>query len=357
MNSIKTKRNFGLDLLRVVACYMVIQVHSGEFYYIGQDGSVLHTTNAEWVGWYNSICRSCVPLFVMISGFFLFPVNDTATFLKKRFTRVAIPFIIWCALYAVYQYVLGQATLQASLINILKIPVNFGVEIGHLWYVYMLLGIYLFAPLISQWVQTATRGNMQLYLALWALAMSVPYIHLIFPAILGECSWNNTPMLYYFSGFLGYAILANYIKRFHMQRQAWNYTVGLLLIAVGYAITAYGFQHLLPLEKYTPQLELTWGFETINVAMMTAGIFLIFKNITLNNEASTFRKIIEDIAAKSYGIYLAHIMLLNGFHALYDPLIPSAGIKVPLLAFTTFISTYLVIKCLSYLPKSKFLVG
>lgn len=33
-----TKRNFALDVLRVLACYMVIQVHTGEFYYIGRSG-------------------------------------------------------------------------------------------------------------------------------------------------------------------------------------------------------------------------------------------------------------------------------------------------------------------------------
>ena len=27
-------RNHGLDLLRVLACYMVLQVHAGEFYYL-----------------------------------------------------------------------------------------------------------------------------------------------------------------------------------------------------------------------------------------------------------------------------------------------------------------------------------
>ena len=96
MTPSKPERNIGLDLLRVIACYMVIQIHTGEFYYIGEAGKVLNTVDAHWVGWYNSLCRICVPLFVMISGFFLFPVNDTSTFFKKRFSRVAIPFIIWC---------------------------------------------------------------------------------------------------------------------------------------------------------------------------------------------------------------------------------------------------------------------
>lgn len=31
-------RNHGLDLLRVLACYMVLQVHAGEFYYIADGG-------------------------------------------------------------------------------------------------------------------------------------------------------------------------------------------------------------------------------------------------------------------------------------------------------------------------------
>jgi surface polysaccharide O-acyltransferase-like enzyme len=177
------KRHYGLDILRVIACYMVIQVHSGEFYYIGNIGQVLNTPDAHWVGWYNSLCRTCVPLFVMLSGFFLFPVGEVNTFFKKRFTRVAIPFIIWCVLYAAYFYLTGQGTLMTELINIPKIFVNFGTDIGHLWFVYMLLGIYLFAPIISPWTQTASRRNMEFYLVLWSVSLTIPFIHLIFPEI------------------------------------------------------------------------------------------------------------------------------------------------------------------------------
>jgi len=356
MNSVQSNRNFGLDILRVVACYMVLQIHTGEFYYISPQGTVLHTADAWWVGWYNSLFRVCVPLFVMLSGYYLFPVGNTKAFLKKRFARVAIPFLIWCVLYAVYQYCIGTATLQQAGENILNIPVNYGTDIGHLWFVYMLLGIYLFAPLISAWVQTATRGGMQLYLALWAVAMCLPYIHLLFPVVLGECYWNKSPMLYYFSGFLGYVILANYIKRFYMQPQAGQYIVAVLLIIAGYAITAGGFTHLLAKKDVVEQLELTWGFETINVAMMAAGVFLLFKNITARNTSATV-KLVTDISAKSYGIYLAHIMVLDNLYPLINPLFASAAIKVPLIAVVSFIGTYLVVKCLSFLPKSKWLIG
>lgn len=350
-------RYYGLDILRVIACYMVIQVHSGEFYYIGNIGQTLNTADAHWVGWYNSLCRSCVPLFVMLSGFFLFPVGEVNTFFKKRFTRVAIPFIIWCVLYAAYFYLTGQGSLNAELINIPKTFVNFGTDIGHLWFVYMLLGIYLFAPVISPWVQTASRRNMEFYLVLWAISLTIPYIHLVFPEIWGEAFWNRTPMLYYFSGFLGYAVLAAYIRRFHAERKPWNYSIGLLLIVLGYAITLFGFLHRLSTEKFVGTLELTWDFETINVAMMSAGLFLILKNVNVGNTNSIGWRLLLDGSAKSYGIYLVHIMLLDLVHFLLDKRIGTAAIKVPVMAIIAFIMSYLVIKLLSYLPKSKYLVG
>jgi surface polysaccharide O-acyltransferase-like enzyme len=95
-------RHRGFDLLRVIAIYMVMQIHTGEFEYISPTGTVLHTAGSWAVGWTNSLPRVCVPLFVMITGFFLFPIEDERKFFRKRFTRVLIPFVIWCAVYAFY---------------------------------------------------------------------------------------------------------------------------------------------------------------------------------------------------------------------------------------------------------------
>jgi surface polysaccharide O-acyltransferase-like enzyme len=357
ISSDKSQRNLGLDLLRVVATYMVMQIHTGEFYYIGSDGTVLNTANAYWVGWLNSLFRMCVPLFVMISGFFLFPINDERTFFRKRFSRVLIPFVVWCALYAFYFYFIGDITITAALVDILKIPINFGTDIGHLWFVYMLLGIYLIAPVLSPWVRSASRRSMEVFLTLWALTLTTPYIHLYFPQIWGECYWNRTPMLYYFSGFMGYAIMASYIKRFLMRPSALHRMVGAALIVTGYAITAGGFLHKLPLEHAVRDLELTWGFETINVAMMAVGLFLLFKNIQPADGTSACWKLISDISPRTYGMYLAHIMILNVVYALIDGHFGTTLVKLPLIALTTFATTYLIIRVLSLLPKSRWIVG
>jgi surface polysaccharide O-acyltransferase-like enzyme len=353
----KAQRHLGFDFLRVVATYMVMQIHTGEFYYIGSGGVVLSTADAYWVGWLNSLFRACVPLFVMLSGFYLFPVTDDSKFFRKRFSRVLTPFVVWCALYALYFHFRGNGTLTAALTNVLKIPVNYGTEVGHLWFVYMLLGIYLFAPVISPWIQSASRRSLEVFLLLWGLTLTVPYIHLYFPAVWGECYWNRTPSLYYFSGFLGYVVLAVYIKRFWMRPSALHSLAGMLLILAGYAITAWGFLHRLPVEHVVSRLELTWGFETINVAMMTTGVFLLFKNLHPSSDQSACWTVIRDISRRSYGMYLAHIMVLNAVFQLLDKRFASAAIKLPLIALLTFAATYLLMKALSLLPHSKWLVG
>ena len=350
-------RHRGFDLLRVIAIYMVMQIHTGEFEYISSDGTVLHTAGSWAVGWTNSLLRVCVPLFVMITGFFLFPIGDERKFFRKRFTRVLIPFVIWCAVYAFYYYAQGAFTLQTALLNIAKIPVNYGTEVGHLWFVYMLMAIYLIAPVFSPWIVSASRKSMELFLALWGVTLTLPFIHLFFAEVWGECYWNATPTLYYFSGFIGYAVLAAYIKRFWMAPSSRIDWLAIGMIVVGYSATAGGFLYRLRYEHEVKSLELTWNFTTLNVAIMTAGLFLLFRNIHVNRGKSLLWRLIDDLSRISYGMYLAHIIVLNAIHTRMAPIIGNAFVRIPAIAFTTFLVTYLGLKLLSLLPGSKYLIG
>ena len=49
-------RNYSLDLLRVIACYLVIQQHASEFYYIGEGGTVVTGDNTFWIGIITTLC-------------------------------------------------------------------------------------------------------------------------------------------------------------------------------------------------------------------------------------------------------------------------------------------------------------
>ena len=210
-----SKREFSLDLLRVLACFLVIWQHVTEVYYIGPDFTVPTHDEMPLIGWMNSMTPIEVPLFVMISGYFLLPLKmDVGAFFKRRFTRILIPFVVWCVAYSAYFMVYRGDTLAQFLRNVAHIPVNLGVEIGHMWFIYMLLGLYMLVPIISPWLEQCSKCQLQGYLGVWAFTTLLPYIHLWFPEVLGECFWNPTPMLHYFTGFAGYFVLGYYIKRY-----------------------------------------------------------------------------------------------------------------------------------------------
>ena len=348
-------RYFGIDLIRVLACYMVMQTHSGEYYYIGENTTVKEGTGPFWVGIYNSLFRSCVPLFVMISGYLLLPVKtDIPTFLKTRLTRVLYPFVFWCIVYAFYFYGRGRMDLKETFLSIPKILVNFGTDVGHLWYIYMLLAIYLFAPILSPWIKQATIGQFLYYITFWVISGFIPYIHLYFPRIWGEAAWNNTPSLYPFTGHVGYAVLGAFMK-LHLNKYD-LYWLGAILVVVGYAATTviYEYQYYVHVESAF-DLEISWNFNTINVALMTCGLFLLLRKIQCHNNIIV--TIFQDIALKSYGMYLAHILVLDGFQLLLDPDLKRPLIFIPLIAICTFIATYIGIKIISFIPYSKYIIG
>lgn len=350
-------RHRGFDLLRVIAIYMVMQIHTGEFEYIAQDGTALHTAGSNAVAWTNSLLRVCVPLFVMITGYFLFPIGNERTFFKKRFTRVLVPFVVWCAVYSFYYFGRGDISLHTALLNLAKIPVNYGTEVGHLWFVYMLMAIYLIAPVFSPWIVSASRKSMELFLALWAITLTLPFIHLFFADVWGECYWNSTPTLYYFSGFMGYAVLAAYIKRFWLAPSTRVKLLAIAMVVAGYASTLGGFLYRLHHETLVRDVELTWNFTTLNVAIMTAGLFLLFRNIHPSRSDSPVWRLIDDLSRMSYGMYLAHIIVLNTVHAHLAPVLGNPFLRIPAIALTTFVLTYVAVKLISLLPKSKYLIG
>ena len=349
----KQQRDFQMDVLRVLACFLVIWQHASENYYISPEGLPVKAMSTYIIGYITSLDRCCVALFVLISGYFLLPVTmPTTQFFKRRMARIIGPFVTWGIIYAVYFIFSRGDSLSQCLINIAHIPVNYGTELGHMWYVYMLIGLYLLAPIISPWLQTTGKRELEFFLALWFVASSLPYIHLIFPEIWGECFWNPTPMLYYFTGFGGYFILGFYFRKYGVLSRS----LSVVFILAGYLITALVYNSRIETAETIASLELSWGECNSNVIMMAMGIFSIIKSSKWSDENFS-KKIISDFASKGYGIYLAHVLILMEISKIIVGKYDSVLIEIPLISVITFFTTYIMIRLLSYLPKAKYWIG
>lgn len=88
-----------LDYLRVVACFMVMVIHSCEPFYLGGDGMlVANRWDALCVTVVECLCRVCVPLFVMVSSYLLFPLAQPVAILATAAASCVLASLVSLAL-------------------------------------------------------------------------------------------------------------------------------------------------------------------------------------------------------------------------------------------------------------------
>ncbi len=344
-----------LDFVRVIACFMVIMVHSCEFFFIdGSEIGIRSLSDGWWVSVIDSAFRCSVPLFVMISAYLLVPVSGSVgEFFRKRLVRVVIPFVVWSLLYATLPYLWGDMSGDEVAKSVMRLAYNFNDASGHMWFVYMLVGLYLFMPVISPWLERVGRRGEEGFLALWVASTFFPYLRNFVGAVYGECYWNEFNLLWYFSGFVGYVVLAHYVRRHRAWSPSRRIATGALLYIIGYAVTATKWYGRIPTATTLQELELSWRFCTPNVVMESLGAFLVIEGLFARSRGN---RLITSISKLSYGIYLMHIFVLTTVYRLVAGSM-STPWTILVVGATTFAVCYLLSLLLSLLPGSRYVIG
>ena len=336
MTQLKTEnRVVWVDWMRVAACFMVLLVHSTEPFYLGGDGSqILTEADAYWASFFDSIVRACVPLFIVASSYLQFPLHySTSVFCRRRAVRILIPFVLWSVVYALAW---GEPSE-----NFHNLAFNFNYAAGHLWFVYMLIGVYLLMPLLSPWAEKVGKRELKAYIAIWLFTTLIPLIRdwvaggyagmevtygvsglprQTLTPLWGEASWNAYGTFYYFSGFIGYLLLGLYFRRF-VGELSWKKTLSVAVPCFlgGFAIVFGGFlmrvfdmsQGEFPLTGMVDKAvwwETTWCNDTFGVVLMTIAWILLFKKV--KSSGCFYNKVLLPVSKASYGVYLLHLLIL-----------------------------------------------
>lgn len=368
------------DILRFVAMFMVISVHCADPFNLSPD-SRSNPAFHFWGTLYGSLLRPCVPLFVMLTGMLVLPVKQApGVFYKKRLLRVVIPFVIWSVLYDLFPWFTGVLGCDPSVItkffvyagdnpsqalgdglrNVLLIPFNFTPYCTHMWYIYMLIGLYLFMPIFSAWLNTATDKQKRMFLYFWGLTLLLPYISEFGSKYLfGACPWNGTfGMFYYFAGFNGYLLLGHYLGKGNNWSLAKTLLICVPLFAIGYAITYIGYGRMLGDPKSTEeQIELFFLYCTPNVFLMTIAVFLIVQKIKVTGQTCT--NLFSNLTKCGFGIYMAHYFLVGPGFMVVDLLRIPIPLQIPVATTVAFGAGWLLTAGIYRLlpSKAKYLMG
>ena len=353
----KNRHIVWLDVVRFIAMFTVVCCHCTDpfnFY----PGTAPNIGEIKlWGAIYGSVLRPCVPLFVMITGALLLPVRgDTSAFYKKRITRVLYPFFIWSVIYNLFPWITGWLGFSPQIIldffpyageevmrqsfsvavkYILNIPFNFSILAVHMWYIYLLIGLYLYLPIFSAWVEKASERAKLMFLLAWGVTLLLPYYYQFVSNYLwGTCSWNSFGMLYAFAGFNGYLLLGHYLKNLEWSLKK-TLTIGIPMFAVGYAVTFLGFRHITALPEYTDEmLELFFTYCSLNVVMMTIPVFMLAKKVKVNSER--MKKALANLTVCGFGIYMIHYFFTGPSVVLMRAIDMPIGLQIPVAAILAF---------------------
>lgn len=147
------KREENLDLLRIVACVMVIIIHVSSPYvamYKEIGGKYFDIGN-----FWDSFSRPAVPIFLLLAGRYAISNEkniEISYYYKKIFKTIYIPTLIYSFLYFGYLYLIIaiKCILTSERIDKLS-PIKMwigGEPFYHMWYLYMVIGLYLLVPFL-----------------------------------------------------------------------------------------------------------------------------------------------------------------------------------------------------------------
>ena len=290
---------------------------------------------------FESFCRYAVVFFVMISGFLILRKPEPITNVPRRFKRIVVPFVFWMFVYAVFYYFLVDKN-PLNIVGFITYFINGFLDPTSVcllfWFVYMILGLYILAPILSKWIQNAKTFEIEYFLIIWAIVMMIHFsgIHTII-----------YDYLRYFSGAVGYFVLGYYLT-IKDSKYLRSRKFGFLLFIIGSLIGIIGS---IVVPMYTGAqtfMFMSVGDITPNACLQAIGLFIIIKNTNFNKLSDRTNSLAVLISLESYGFYLSHLLVIGVLKKLSIFSIENnALITIPIFAIVVFIATNMMIYIMS----------
>lgn len=331
-------RNHSLDILRILACIMVVFMHAPLPEQAVGNGWLLSSLSY--------FTAPCIGLFFMVSGSLLLPVKTaTGDFLRKRFSKILFPTLVWSLFYLICNQVIkGEETNWWKAVVSLPFSAQ-GNPV--LWFMYTLMGLYLLVPILSRWLAAASQKEVEGYLLLWAVSLCYPMISLV-----ADCNTGDTGILYYFTGYAGYFLLGYYLKKYP-QRIAMKW----ILLAMAIAIAAPVVCKLLHWQ--VDFYSLFWYLSLFVVIQCVCWYQAVVRFMDCRAMNPMWANVLEKVSNLSFGIYLIHIFVMRYllWNWSFIRSIDSYLIQTLTIALLTFVLSVAGSYLISFLPAASYIIG
>lgn len=334
------------DVLRITAIFFVVAVHLS-----AQHWSDVDVSSRAWFA-FNLYCTAgkwSVPVFVMISGaLFLGRDLDIQSILKKYLLRIAIAFAFWSAAYALFVRALYGITWDEVLFR-------FFTGHYHMWFLFMIAGLYLLVPLLRPIVQNEKLLRYFLLLA-FIFTFLLPQAAFFCSFALPQVSEVIRTVAMYSYCFFPLGFTVYFIGGYYLSRRDLSRREEIVLYCVGTASLLFSIAAPVVLSRAQgAPSDAFYNYNSLNVLLTSVPIFVFARqHLNFPKLGEQALGVLGRLSKYSFGVYLVHPMvieLLGRFGI--DTFSCNAFFSVPLLAVIVFASSMALSALLHQIPVVK----
>ena len=298
------KRDYGIDLLKVISTFAVLAVHSQR---CSETGELFNP-------FLYYIARFAMPCFFMCNGFLIMK-RETFDFKYyiKKITNIVRVLLIWSCVTIVLSLLIEHNTLKVALIDGIKC--GLGAKIVPFWFLFTLGIIYTALIFLFDWV----KRNINVLLIVLLVGMFIIHLFSLINIFRGGYFIQQiidqrfrlwTWVFYFLSGYK--------IKLFMQERAAFNKNK-LFLLTTFMTVIVFFYQYYL-CAIYLNKINSEYLYDSIFIVIWCVLIFVLFNSIEIHDD----RKIICFLSSNTFGIFLLHgyflyyLKLTNRIHGFID---------------------------------------
>lgn len=298
------KRNYSMDYLRIIACFMVICAHVTAAWKGGQYGTF------EWMTaiLYDCLSRSAIALFFMLSGAFY----KKKTFMEsaKKILRFAVVFFAWSLFYTLADLYWKTGKCWGNLGEILYGMLNYKY---HLWFLPSYILVLSIAPIIVRVMDSEESKDATKYILFFWIVLGVG-IHTVRASMDGIEKYEQ---IHQFLGMIqqftflsdndiGFFVFGRYLFQRNVGKQT---RIALYLTSIFSTILLFIITCIY--SRRAGSLDDRWySSQDILVLLQATGLFLFFKTRPSGNWKQK-KNVCEIMRKTSFGVYLVHVFFLD----------------------------------------------
>lgn len=294
------------DIIRILAIFLVLATHlSYQPEIVTTDGLVYFL--------YFAVVKTCIPLFVMLSGALLLGKKESSdVFYKKRLGRLLFPWIFWSAIFLFI-----DKQYFSSIHDILSFFRVFFWTMESFWFLPLIVCLYILTPAIRILAQNGSVRTMAYVVVIWFVVVSLlPYHHnsMAFPRQV------DNGLVRQVVNFLGYFISGYMLVSV---RSKITPVLSILVFLLGLSWSCIEvFQNVF---LQSQQIMYLFDYISPGNVLMSFGIFSFVLSIFANQQAKDGRveKIVASVSSATLGIYFIHAFVWPYLHQkLHFPISP-----------------------------------